>query len=303
MPDYVHAANVESAAWWTSKAPDGVCSVSHSVDMTQVTLVPEIPPEELSCPRNPPNAHNMGHGGLTTNIMRACAPGLHFVTVKTGCYHHVVREGSAPASSPRLYHNYLAMAARLRSGLNWAADHHQALNITVVNIGIVDDFPHADQNIYPPSGHPVDFLFNNSALDLSEPVARLTAMGIIVTAASGNNGFKNGVSWPAVTPGILKSTPCMWDAAVLHAATLSTERMTTSGCNAHFSASVVMLREAAGVISPTLAGNSTALSAMVLGALRATSLPAAGVTSTSIWDWGKALQWMLDNTDNTAKLD
>lgn len=72
----------------------------------------------------------------------------------------------------------------LSRALQWVIDHHEEYRITTVNLAPVDDQAHAE---------PV-------ATDIDDKLARLRALGIWVSAPTGNHGFTNGISWPASQP-------------------------------------------------------------------------------------------------------
>ncbi|MBS0264976.1 MAG: S8 family serine peptidase [Planctomycetes bacterium] len=72
----------------------------------------------------------------------------------------------------------------LAKGLKWVADNCEKYQITTVNLAPVDDLEH---------GEPV-------ASDIDQPLRRLRALGIWVSAPAGNHTFTQGISWPACQP-------------------------------------------------------------------------------------------------------
>jgi subtilisin family serine protease len=80
------------------------------------------------------------------------------------------------------------------SALDWVLDNADAYAdpIRVVNLSFGDDTPYDDDSVDPCSG--------TSTADL---IAQLVAAGITVVAASGNEAFSNGISFPACVPGAI----------------------------------------------------------------------------------------------------
>jgi len=72
----------------------------------------------------------------------------------------------------------------LAKGLQWIIENHERYRITTVNLAPVDDLEHAE---------PVP-------TDIDEKLRRLRALGIWVSAPTGNHDFHNGISWPACQP-------------------------------------------------------------------------------------------------------
>ncbi|MFN0054438.1 MAG: S8 family serine peptidase [Planctomycetales bacterium] len=72
----------------------------------------------------------------------------------------------------------------LAAGLQWIIDHHREYGITTVNLAPVDDEEH-------PSGVPSD---------IDAKLLKLRALGIWVSAPTGNHAYTKGISWPACQP-------------------------------------------------------------------------------------------------------
>ena len=71
--------------------------------------------------------------------------------------------------------------------LQWVIDHHRKYRITTVNLAPVDDKAH---------DRPV-------AGEIVGKLRKLRALGIWVSAPTGNHNFSNGISWPACQPGCI----------------------------------------------------------------------------------------------------
>jgi hypothetical protein len=72
----------------------------------------------------------------------------------------------------------------MAAALNWVLEHHHEYNITTVNLSPVDDERHQD---------PLPTLIDG-------PLRALKEQGIWVSAPCGNNGYTDGISWPACQP-------------------------------------------------------------------------------------------------------
>jgi hypothetical protein len=75
-------------------------------------------------------------------------------------------------------------APTMAAGLEWVLENVERLNITAVNLSPLDDASHRE---------PVQTAIDDS-------LERLRARGIWVSAPCGNNGYTDGISWPACQP-------------------------------------------------------------------------------------------------------
>lgn len=75
-------------------------------------------------------------------------------------------------------------AKTMADALQWVIDNHQKYNITAVNLSPLDDQAHQK---------PVPTV-------IDEKLAKLRQLNIWVSAPCGNNGYTNGISWPACQP-------------------------------------------------------------------------------------------------------
>jgi len=119
-----------------------------------------------------------GHGTFVTGVVgsdHANAPGvlprIEFVSVRV-----LAQDGAGS------FHDVV-------SGLNWVADHADALNITAVNLSLGSETVYADPESVP----------NWSITeDLTDAFARLKAENMVTVVASGNGGETAGLSLPAI---------------------------------------------------------------------------------------------------------
>ena len=137
----------------------------------------------------------------------------------------------------------------MAAALNWVLEHHHEYNITTVNLSPVDDERHQD---------PLPTLIDG-------PLRALKEQGIWVSAPCGNNGYTDGISWPACQPDCFSigATKPGEHAAHLDRFTntdLLVAAAATSSSNANAAACSMILREAIDVgaypwqdHSPTLA--------------------------------------------------
>ena len=140
-------------------------------------------------------------------------------------------------------------ADTIAAALNWVLEHHHKYNITTVNLSPVDDERHQD---------PLPTLIDG-------PLRALKEQGIWVSAPCGNNGYTDGISWPACQPDCFSigATKPGEHAAHLDRFTntdLLVAAAATSSSNANAAACSMILREAIDVgaypwqdHSPTLA--------------------------------------------------
>lgn len=87
------------------------------------------------------------------------------------------------------------------AGINWAIENQEAYNIVVLNMSLGD----SSNNTNPCSSR-----FSNPYVT---PINMARDAGILSVAASGNNGYTNGISRPACTPGVI-SVGAVYDANV-----------------------------------------------------------------------------------------
>ncbi|OYY92508.1 MAG: hypothetical protein B7Y41_15600 [Hydrogenophilales bacterium 28-61-23] len=77
------------------------------------------------------------------------------------------------------------------AGIDWAIANQATYNIVAINISLAGGAAYAS----PCAG--------SNSYGLETAVANAKAAGILTVAASGNNGYANGVLWPACTPGVV----------------------------------------------------------------------------------------------------
>jgi subtilisin family serine protease len=90
----------------------------------------------------------------------------------------------------------------IAAALDWVITHRTDLAIRTVNLSISDGGEHSDPNASPCSG-------TNTA----DAIQILHSQGVVTFAASGNDGFDNGISAPACTPEAI-SVGGVYDAAL-----------------------------------------------------------------------------------------
>jgi uncharacterized repeat protein (TIGR01451 family) len=97
-----------------------------------------------------------------------------------------------------IFNGASATNADVVSAVDWAIGNQTAYNIVSANMSV------SDGGNYTASTCPAD---------LATPTSNAAAAGITLVAASGNNGFAGGISWPACTPGLL-SVGAVYDTAL-----------------------------------------------------------------------------------------
>ena len=78
-------------------------------------------------------------------------------------------------------HCQIGDSATLAAGLQWVIDHHERYRITTVNLAPVDDLAHRQPVI----------------TEIDAKLKELRALGIWVSAPTGNHDYTAGISWPA----------------------------------------------------------------------------------------------------------
>lgn len=121
----------------------------------------------------------------------------------------------------------------IAAGLRWVRDRAADLNITAVNLSVLDDQQH--QQPMP------------TVIDVE--LEQLRAMNIWVSAPAGNHHYTDGISWPACQPhcfGIGGTTPGEHTVHLdrYHGIDLLACATATSSSNAYAAASAQVLREA-----------------------------------------------------------
>jgi hypothetical protein len=124
-------------------------------------------------------------------------------------------------------------ADTMATGLRWVLEHHQQYNITAVNLSALDDESHSE---------PV-------ATVIDEPLRALREQGIWVSAPCGNNGYTEGISWPACQPECIGIGATIPGQRVAHLdrctnTALLVAAAATSSSNAYAAACSMILREA-----------------------------------------------------------
>lgn len=74
----------------------------------------------------------------------------------------------------------------IEAGLDWVLTYHAAKGIRVVNLSVSDGGEYAEASAAPCAGS-----------TFGDAIHDLTAAGVVVFAASGNDGHDDGISWPA----------------------------------------------------------------------------------------------------------
>lgn len=123
------------------------------------------------------------HGTNVSGVVAAVAPGAQIASV------NVFSNGSTTVD--------LVVA-----GINWAITNKSAYNIVAINMSLGDggDYTSVCDKTNGPLANP----FISS-------IASAQSVGILSVAASGNNGYTNGISSPACTPGVI-SVGAVYDA-------------------------------------------------------------------------------------------
>ena len=114
-----------------------------------------------------------GHGTNVAGIVVAVAPDSRIAAV------HVFNTDGT------------STYALVISGINWAIANHSTYNIVAINMSLGD----GSDNTSPCS--------NRYTNPFVTPVNNARGAGILPVAASGNNGYTNGISNPACTPGVI----------------------------------------------------------------------------------------------------
>ena len=114
-----------------------------------------------------------GHGTAVAGVVLSAAPGAKIAALDV--------------CDPTYGCNNVTMVA----GINWAISNQATYNIVAINISLAGGVASAS----PCSG--ID------SYGMETAVANAKAAGISTVAASGNNGYVNGVLWPACTPGVV----------------------------------------------------------------------------------------------------
>ena len=121
------------------------------------------------------NGHGTQTAGIITSAGVVAAPG---VAPDAGIV--AIKVLSATGSS---------FASSVDAAFDWLVTNHQALGIRVVNVSLGDGGEHNNPLASPCSGTPA-----------ANAVALLHAAGVVVFAASGNQGYDDGISEPACIP-------------------------------------------------------------------------------------------------------
>ncbi len=167
--NYQHAAFGSCS---TPGTPAG-CRVVASIDCSNAVY-----PTNYSCNgTNTLNTDPNGHGTNVAGIVAGVAPGARIAAIN-------VFTGTTASDSAIL------------AGINWAIKNRSASNIVAINMSLGDNLnytaPCSD------STHPA-----NTRVSYTDAVLAARNAGIITVAASGNNGYTNGISSPACTPGVV----------------------------------------------------------------------------------------------------
>jgi len=187
-----------------------VALIDTGVDTDQPDLVDDIVAEHCFCNDHPSptkgccplggmeqagagsaeddNGHGTHTAGIVTSGGVVAAPGVApdagIVAIKV-----LSATGSGYSSS-------------VDAALDWLLTNHQALGVRVVNLSLGDATEHNNPLASPCSGTPS-----------ADAIALLHAAGVAVFAASGNDGYDDGIAAPACTPEAI-SVGGVYDAAV-----------------------------------------------------------------------------------------
>ncbi|ABQ26776.1 IPTL-CTERM sorting domain-containing protein [Geotalea uraniireducens] len=128
------------------------------------------------------NTDPNGHGTNVAGIVSGVAPGARIAAINAF---------TGGASS----------IALIIDGINWAIANRSAYNIVAINMSLGDGAKYT-----APCG-------NSHTNPFVTPVNNARAVGILPVAASGNEGYSNGIASPACTPGVA-SVGAVYDANV-----------------------------------------------------------------------------------------
>lgn len=115
---------------------------------------------------------NVGHGTTVAATALAAAPSASIASVDV--YDHTISGASD---------------VTIIAGIDWAIANQSAYNIVAINISLGGGPGYAD----PCAG-------DNP---LVTPVQHALSAGMLTVVASGNNGYANGINWPACTPAVV----------------------------------------------------------------------------------------------------
>ncbi|MFP6630218.1 MAG: S8 family serine peptidase, partial [Myxococcota bacterium] len=170
--------------------------VDTGIDTDHIHLADALVAEECFCDNDPvvgvgccPNGgetqsgpgaaeDDSGHGTGMAGVMTSARPGRNGIAPNAGIV--AVRVLSAAGGGT---------TSDIDAGLDWILTNHAALDIRVVNMSLSDQGEYDDEEDFPCSGSIT-----------SEAIADLVAAGVTVFAASGNNGYDDGLSFPACIP-------------------------------------------------------------------------------------------------------
>jgi hypothetical protein len=152
-------------------------------------------------------------------------------------------------------------ADTMAAALDWVLENRGRFNITAVNLSPLDDEPHR---------HPV-------ATPIDPPLAALRKLGVWVSAPCGNNGYTDGISWPACQPhcyAIGGAMPGLHKAHLDRYANtdLLVAAQATSSSNAYAAACSMILREAIIKTDYPWQEHGASMSETMLGIFRKTGV-------------------------------
>ena len=160
--------------------PPAGCKVLAAFDLTLAYGNYPYPPVLTVPPYYPQyddgNKDNFGHGTAVAATALSVAPNARIVAIDV-------------MNEPPWSDFTGATTDSLIAGINWAIANQAAYNIAAINMSLAGGSPYATPCA---SGNP-----------LMTPVQEAQNVGIVTVAASGNNGYTNGILYPACTPGVV----------------------------------------------------------------------------------------------------
>ena len=160
--------------------PPAGCKVAAAFDLTlaygNYPYDPVLPDPPYYPQYDDGSKDNSGHGTQVAATALAIAPNARIVAIDV-------------MNEPPWTDFTGATSDAIIAGINWAIANQAAYNIAAINISLAGGPGYAS----PCSG-------NNP---LVTPVLEALGVGILTVTASGNNGYADGMPWPACTPGVL----------------------------------------------------------------------------------------------------
>ncbi|MEE2675218.1 MAG: S8 family serine peptidase, partial [Myxococcota bacterium] len=178
-----------------------IALVDTGVDRDHIRLADDVVAEECFCDNDPdigvgccpaggetqsgPGAaeDDIGHGTGMAGVMTSSRSGRPGISPDTGIVALRVLSASGGGN-----------ASDIDAALDWILTNHLAFDIRVVNMSLSDQGEYDDSSAFPCSGSITQ-----------QAIANLVAAGVTVVAASGNNGYDDGISFPACIPEVISA--------------------------------------------------------------------------------------------------